>query len=611
VRRFLGARIDRLSDGRFALLTSVPGLLLVGLLIAPPILAVIAMSFFRIEFKSDSYTPFVGLRNFAVRLPADGEFLGSLVVSVAFALVTALIAVPLALATALFIKSRRRLRGVLGFLLLLPWAVAPISNGVYWRILFAPDSGVLNGALKSVGLPQVFISTAPGAFIAMALAVSWRALPLLGVLFLGALRQVPPEIEQAARLDGATRLQILRRVTLPAVAPTFVAACLIQFILSVQTFDTQYSMSNDAPPAGALLAGLAIYHRVIDNLALGYGAATTMVLGIVIAVSLYALFALVLRPILAPRPSPPVDEDPLAGRRRETRIGRAGAPEARALGSERTAPQRTAPAALARPLTFIRRTALVALAVLLVAFLAGPILWILVASVEPESALHTFPPALVVPPRLDAFTIVMGTEQWREAASVSVIVAVGGTVVATVAALFIGYPLARARFAAVRPVSFGLLATQLIPPIALVIPVVLVVDRLGIRNPILALILTDAAFWIPILVWLLAGAFAAVPEAIERAARLDGASRIEAIVRIAVPVAAPAIAAAVAIVFIGIWNDFIFVVVLGGNDTHTLVEVNAQSTQPPTRILAARMVLAAAPCLALVALFYRRVLRSL
>ena len=98
--------------------------------VLPPFLASIGMSFFRIELLRDDFTPFVGLRNYATRLPADTEFLGTLPLTLLFAALTSALAVPLALATALLITAGRRFAGVLAVVLLLPWAIAPIADGL-------------------------------------------------------------------------------------------------------------------------------------------------------------------------------------------------------------------------------------------------------------------------------------------------------------------------------------------------------------------------------------------------------------------------------------------------------------------------------------------------
>src|SRR5687767_6269766 len=99
----LNGRLDRLSDGRFAALLAAPGLFLIGLFVVPPVLAVVGLSLFRVELSFDSYRPFIALRNYAIRLGTDTEFLDSLPLTIGFAFVVTAIAVPVALAAATLI----------------------------------------------------------------------------------------------------------------------------------------------------------------------------------------------------------------------------------------------------------------------------------------------------------------------------------------------------------------------------------------------------------------------------------------------------------------------------------------------------------------------------
>ena len=220
-----------------------------------------------------------------------------------------------------------------------------------------------------------------------------------------------------------------------------------------------------------------------------------------------------------------------------------------------------------------------------------------------------------MPPRLTANLDLSGywravtDPDWQGAAVVSITVTVSATLIALVVALLAGYPLARFRMRGTRLLLLCLLATMLIPPIALAIPVLFLVIDLGIRDTVLGLVLINAAFWSPILIWLVRSAFVGVPPELERAARIDGSSRLGTIVRVSLPAAAPVIAAATAIVFIGIWNDFVFAAVVGGRETHTMPRYLGESVSPLFNVLAARIVLTVAPCIALVALLRTRILR--
>ena len=611
-RRSLNARLDRLSEGQFAAVVAAPGLILVALLIVPPVMAAVGLSFFRIELGRDAYTPFVGLRNYVVRLPADAAFLGTLPVTLAFAAATTAISVPIALGAATFIHGRRRFRGLLGLLLILPWAVAPIADGVFWRIVFE------NNTQTAIGLPPIRFGQLPGAYIAMLVAVTWRAIPLLGVLFLGALRQVPGELQRAARLDGATPFQAFRHVTLPAIAPIVIAACLLQIILTLQVFDVQYALSGDRPPVGSMLTGMAVFTTVINQIALGYGATQTMVLALFIAICLYVLWLLVIRPAMGRTTTHDDTEDlSVSSRRpsfvRDTGGGAAVLPSGgRAWEDAGPGPAggggswpRTAGTAARRWLTRLIGAAAV---VLLVLWLVGPFVWMVVASTQTEPALQATPPNLSPNLRFEAYQFLLGSAEWREAALVSVTVTVGATALALAVATLTAYPLARFRVRGARALMLFLLGSQLIPPIALAIPILYIFIRLDLRNTAIGLIIINAAFWSPILVWLLRGAFLAVPRNLELAARIDGSSRIGTIFRVTLPAAAPAIAAAAGIIFVAIWNDFVFAAVIGGRDTQTLPRYLGESFSPQYHVLAARIVLTVAPCILLVALLRRRIL---
>ena len=363
----------------------------------PPILAAIGMSFFRIELLRDDFTPFIGFRNYAVRLAADSDFLGTLPLTVGFAVLTSALAVPIALATAVLIDGRGRFAGALAVVLLLPWAIAPIADGILWRLMFEPRTGLVTYLLSQLGLPTVVIRDAAGAIVAMVVAVTWRAIPLLAIIFLAALRRVPTEARRAATLDGASNLQSFRYVTLPAIAPVVVAACLVQVILSLQVFEVQYALSSGAPPKGSMLAGLAIFNTVIGDISLGYGSAMTMVVGLFIALCLGGLYLVIARP-RPTRAAPTADSDgrldsrpsardPMAWSKlraieRPGRVAPAGpgrrSREHAPVGSE--APSGPSLSAIA--------------AALLVLWLAGPIVWIAIASTQPISAVAAMPPLL-------------------------------------------------------------------------------------------------------------------------------------------------------------------------------------------------------------------------
>jgi multiple sugar transport system permease protein len=164
----------------------------------------------------------------------------------------------------------------------------------------------------------------------------------------------------------------------------------------------------------------------------------------------------------------------------------------------------------------------------------------------------------------------------------------------------------------------GLLFTQMIPAIVLVIPVLLVFQRLGLKDTVWALIIVNTAFWLPLAIWLLRNVIAEVPRVLESAARMDGCSRLGALVRVVLPAARPGMAATAILVLIGTWNEFLFAVVLGDRNAVTMTRRISQIQTigtlggiPPFTLVAAAGILVALPCLLLVLAFNRRIVSGL
>jgi ABC-type sugar transport system permease subunit len=586
----------------------LPGLLLVGIVVVPPVLAVIGLSFFRVELLRDDLRPFIGLNNFVVRLPVDDEFLATIPRTLVFALAATVLAVPVALGSALLVNGRRRGGNILGLLLLLPWAVAPLAAGLFWRLVFDTHFGLVNAGLGLIGIAPIPWTTDPIPTLVVTLvAVVWRATPLLAVLLLGALRAVPPSLGRAARMDGASSWQVLRHITLPAIRPTFVLVCVIQVVLSLQVFDVLFAITSGHPKPGGDLMGYSIYSNVIENLSFGYGSALTVVLGGIIAICLLPLL-LVVRPRLRRPRDAALATDAVALRRLDATTGiRVSASAALRAPTWSDPGPRTARRPLAPVVGRIGRAIGI---VAMVVWLVGPMIWLAIASVQPESALRASPPTLSLKLSLDGYSRLLNDSTWWGALAVSVEVAVGALLISLATAILAGYPLARFRFRGSGLVLGSLLLTQLIPPIALAIPFLFLVLAFGLKGTVAGLIVVNAAFWTPILVWLVRAAVLAVPAELERAARMDGLGRIGTILRVALPAAAPGIAAAAVLVFVGIWNDFVFVAAMGSRTTETLPLYLTKTPDPAYHVLAAGILVTIAPCLILIGLVYRRILRA-
>jgi multiple sugar transport system permease protein len=138
----------------------------------------------------------------------------------------------------------------------------------------------------------------------------------------------------------------------------------------------------------------------------------------------------------------------------------------------------------------------------------------------------------------------------------STIVAGGATLLAVVCAIPAGYVLGRHQFRGKRSVIYGVLITQMFPPIVLLVGLFQEILSLGLMNTLWALVLVNAAFNQAFAVWMLAGYFSTIDPEIDDSAAIDGASRMTTLVRVLLPLAAPGVVTAVIFVFIAAWNEF-------------------------------------------------------
>ena len=625
-RMGLSGRLDRLSEPRFALLLFIPAALLVGLFVIPPILSVFGMSLFRIELLRPGPTRFVGLDNFLLRLPADAGFLASIPRTIAFAVGSAVITMPLAVAAALVMARRSPFAGFIGIALLLPWAIAPVVSGFFWRFMFQPTFGVVTNILNGLGIAEgtiPWLQSADSAMIIAIIASAWRVVPLLALLLLAALKTIPEAHYRAARMDGAGPWQTFRHITLPAIRPTLLITTVLTIIISLQVFDVIFQLTKGGPGFETTTMTFYIFESAINQLSLGYSSALAILLLLIIVLFSAAVFFLRGR-----QHDPGIEEDNLtAASGSAARRLRGGSLTALKAGTNASdtaaAPSQVryeAPSVGRRRRTIFRlpsgllRVLFIVAAIVLVAWSVFPTLWILIASLQPEGAVTSNPLALQLQPDLGHFAKLLADPGWQGSIFVSLAVSLGTTAVALVIGALAAYPLARLALPG-KSVFLGIMIfTQMVPGIVLGIPVLLIFVKLGLKDSILGLILVNTAFLLPLVVWILRNIFLSVPRSLESSARIDGCSRLGTLFRITIPASSAGFAATAILLLISTWNEFLFAVILGDTGAVTVTRrigfidsPTSVSAQPPYTLQAAAGILAVIPCVILVILFHRRI----
>jgi ABC-type sugar transport system permease subunit len=602
----LSRRIDYLSERKFAVLLFLPAGLLVALVAVPPIAAVFGMSLFRIELLRDGPDRYVALKNFH-RLVADSNFTASIPRTMLFAIGTTVLTVPLALATALLMnKAKTRYSAGLSVALLLPWAIAPIVTGFFWRFMFQPSFGVITSILRALGIvhgPVAWLQDPGKAFGIAILATAWRSAPLLALIMLGALKSIPPSLYRAAAMDGATGLQAFRAVTLPAIRTTLFISTILQIIISLQVFDLRFQLTRGGPGLETTTVAYYIYNAAFNNLSLGYSAMLALFLmAVIIVFSLAAAYLGRNR-----RPKVEVTDDELVDMQLHALPQSAVSALPRTDYAEPKRRRRLVPAR-------VRRLGMGVSVVLLLIWSVGPTLWILIASLQPESAVTSSPPTPTWRLDFSHYRELFTSHEWISSFKVSFVVTIATTLITLLLGALAAYPLARLRIRGKNVIIGLLMFTYTVPALVLAIPLLLVYNHVGLTDTIQGLVIANVAFCLPLAIWLLKAIFENVPEALEKSARIDGCSRIGTLFRVTVPAASSGIAATGLLLLISVWNEFLFAVVLGNHGAVTITRrigyINSPTGiggEPPYTYQAAAGIVAVLPVILLVMFFHRRI----
>jgi len=212
------------------------------------------------------------------------------------------------------------------------------------------------------------------------------------------------------------------------------------------------------------------------------------------------------------------------------------------------------------------------LAFFLVAMLF-PFYWMLITSIKPNRELYNakIMPLIVYQPTLKHYVDLISQTNFLTWTYNTMLVAVVSTVVSLILGTMMAYPLARMNFPGAAIVAIGVAATYLVPQPLLFIPMSDIINKLGLGNTLEAVMLTYPTLLIPFCAWLLMGYFKSVPRELEEAARIDGASRFQAMTRIVLPLCTPGLLSAGIFAFTLAQNEFLYALTfLAKSDVRTV-----------------------------------------
>jgi multiple sugar transport system permease protein len=286
-----GARTSRAVawlNATFRHWSLAPAVLLLAVLTLYPALNLIAMSVSTIEFKGsvDVWT-FAPRRNLAAML-ADPSLGAAIVNTMVFVVVAVAVEMVLGLALALAVGGLRRGKGLMRTVMIVPILVPPVAIGSMFKLMYNHDFGLFNQMLGALGLgPVSWLGSTSLALWSVIIVDIWHWVPFVFLILFAAVEGLPRDVLEAGRVDGATRWQLLTRVTLPLLAPAIGVALLFRSILAFKAFDEVFLLTGGGPGTSSELLSLHLYRVFFEQNQLGYGALLS-VLTIVAVLSLLA-----------------------------------------------------------------------------------------------------------------------------------------------------------------------------------------------------------------------------------------------------------------------------------------------------------------------------------
>lgn len=282
----------RLNDDRpWRLATFAPVLVFMLALSVLPLANLLATSFHEVTWSGGTSTwHAVGLAHYRA-LPDDDLFRAGLLNTVIFAACAVSGQMVLGFALALLCHRIQGGRVIYRTIFILPILIPGIVIGAIWKLLLNFDFGPVNQLVGILGVaPHDWLGSPATALASVVVVDIWHWTPFCFLLFLAGLQSLPQDVYEAAQIDGATRWQELRYVTLPLMVPTIVVTFAFRLVLAFKVFDEVYLLTGGGPGTATEVVSFTLYQRFFNEDRAGYGSA--MAVAVIFLVSLLLVVSL-------------------------------------------------------------------------------------------------------------------------------------------------------------------------------------------------------------------------------------------------------------------------------------------------------------------------------
>ena len=211
-----------------------------------------------------------------VAMAGDGEFWNGLKITLVLQLV-------LGTWIALLLHGSKKLSGIVRTLMISPFVLPPVVVGMMWLVVLDPSIGAANYLLTAAGLPRSDWLASPVWVIpTVAMIDTWQWTPYVALIVLGGLQSLPPNVYEAAQIDGASRWQTFWRITLPLLAPTLVTAAILRSVDLLRFFDIIYITTQGGPGNASNTLNIYGFRKGFELFEIGYSSALMITLSAIV-----------------------------------------------------------------------------------------------------------------------------------------------------------------------------------------------------------------------------------------------------------------------------------------------------------------------------------------
>jgi len=499
------------------------------------------------------FNGFVGLKNYQM-LISNPFFEQTFVNTMIFVFAVVAIDMAAGLVLALSLDRISRGKSIITTILMSPMILPAVVVGAIWEIIMAPYIGPLDYLMSKLGFGTVgWLANPKLALPSLIIITVWQSIPFIFLLILAGVQSIPPQLKEAAKIDGLSTSEVFKEITMPMILPAFAVSFLMALINSFRVFDIIFVIDQGGfNPANALLTYFSYDFAFIPGF---QGIAMAAIIIITLIATVIAMFFI-------------------------NRVGlreRLGLKEAsnkvRRLKLNISLPSFNIPSKISLGIAYF--------VLVIAAFISFfPFLWAIITSLNTTGVVTTLlPPASDIGLTNFVQAIYQGAGYLVSSLVIAPVVAIITILIAAPAA----YAIARYKLGGTKLLAWNLYIYA-IPSIVFLIPLYTLVAKLGLLNTWWALMLIYPIFTIPLATWILVGFYSDIPKEVDEAALIDGKSRLGAFFSIILPIVRPALAVVAFFSILASYSEFMFALTIG--ETPYLFNFPPRGTETATVFVA-------------------------